>query len=359
MLRATWRSIATVPSSAQCRSSTSSTTVASAAAGRQEPRDSVEQPQAQLVGFQTRARTATAAASAAATTVRGPRRRASGQAVQVRLDRLANGWNGTAPAPSRHRPDEHVRARAGRHDRQLGEQPGLADAGLAGQERHTAPTRSGVGHVAEEQRDLPVAAEAGHGRRRRPRRGPDGRRRQQRPVLSEDRRLQALRLRSGLNAELVGQHRPKPPVGLERVRLAAVSVQREHELGPPALAQRFARPPASRTPRWPRDGGPSPASPPPGPRPPTRAARRAGQPPCGRTPGRRTRRAPALATARAPRRTGRSRQRGRRPRPARRPCRTSDSAAASVDEPVEQVARRAGDDAVPLQPSSRLRSRRT
>ena len=53
--------------------------------------------------------------------------------------------------------------------RQLGEQPALADAGLAGHERHPTPTRGGVGEVVEQRRQLAVAAEARHGRGAEPR----------------------------------------------------------------------------------------------------------------------------------------------------------------------------------------------
>jgi len=57
--------------------------------------------------------------------------------------------------------------------------------------------------------------------------------------VAEDRRLHLAGLRPGVDAELLGQQVTQPPVGRERLPLPPVAVQREHELGPPPLAQRF------------------------------------------------------------------------------------------------------------------------
>ena len=57
--------------------------------------------------------------------------------------------------------------------------------------------------------------------------------------MAEDRPLQPLRLRPGVDAELIGQHRAKAPVGPQRLGLPPVAVQRKHELGPAPLPQRL------------------------------------------------------------------------------------------------------------------------
>ena len=122
--------------------------------------------------------------------------------------------------------------------RQLGEQPALADAGLARHERHTPPARRRVRQMVEQRRQLPLPAEARHrvpspGRCLRP---PFPR--PQRRILDEDRRLKPPHLRPGIHPELVGQHHAQPPARLQRLTLPPVAVQRDHELRPPPLPQR-------------------------------------------------------------------------------------------------------------------------
>ena len=61
----------------------------------------------------------------------------------------------------------------------------------------------------------------------------------ERRVLSEDRRLELPQLRARLESELVCQHATRVAVGLERVRLSARAVQRQHELRAKPLAVRM------------------------------------------------------------------------------------------------------------------------
>src|SRR6187551_3294721 len=55
--------------------------------------------------------------------------------------------------------------------------------------------------------------------------------------MVEDRSLEALELIVRLEPELLGQQPPARAVDLERVRLAAAAVEREHQLAPQTLAQ--------------------------------------------------------------------------------------------------------------------------
>ena len=48
-----------------------------------------------------------------------------------------------------------------------------------------------------------------------------------------------MQLRPGLEADLLDQPGPRGAVGLQRLRLAAVAVEREHELAAQPLAQRM------------------------------------------------------------------------------------------------------------------------
>ena len=57
--------------------------------------------------------------------------------------------------------------------------------------------------------------------------------------MVEDRSLEALELIVRLEPELLGQQPPARAVDLERVRLAAAAVEREHQLAPQTLAQRM------------------------------------------------------------------------------------------------------------------------
>nr|WP_300019436.1 hypothetical protein [Pseudonocardia sp.] len=135
-----------------------------------------------------------------------------------------------------------LRAAAGEHPRpvrrgrggELGEQAGLADAGLAAHQHHPTPARGGLRDVRPERAELALAP---HERAPvdRARRG----RRRQRRVLGQDRRVQRAHLGPGLDAQLRGQPAAQPAVGVERLGLPAVAVEREHELRPRAFAQRM------------------------------------------------------------------------------------------------------------------------
>ena len=60
----------------------------------------------------------------------------------------------------------------------------------------------------------------------------------QRGLLAQDRRVQLLQGRRRLDTQLVDEHLARVLVGLERLRLAPASVEREHELAARALAKR-------------------------------------------------------------------------------------------------------------------------
>ena len=62
------------------------------------------------------------------------------------------------------------------------------------------------------------------------------RREVERRIVAQDRLLQGLELRARLDTELVDERQPRPPVGLERVRLTAGAIERQHQL----LAERLA-----------------------------------------------------------------------------------------------------------------------
>ena len=56
------------------------------------------------------------------------------------------------------------------------------------------------------------------------------RRKIERLVVAQDRLLQLLELRAGLDSELVDERQPRSPVGLERVRLTAGAVESQHQV---------------------------------------------------------------------------------------------------------------------------------
>jgi hypothetical protein len=58
----------------------------------------------------------------------------------------------------------------------------------------------------------------------------------QRRVVGQDRRLEALELRAGIEAQILDQRMASALVGLERVGLSAAAVEREHELRVQPLA---------------------------------------------------------------------------------------------------------------------------
>jgi hypothetical protein len=57
-------------------------------------------------------------------------------------------------------------------------------------------------------------------------------------LLAEDRLLELLERRARVDPELLDERSARVPVDLERLRLAARAVEREHELGAEALAER-------------------------------------------------------------------------------------------------------------------------
>ena len=57
-------------------------------------------------------------------------------------------------------------------------------------------------------------------------------------ILSEDRAVQLLQRWAGLDSELVDEHAPGVVVDLERFRLPARSIEREHQLAAKPLAKR-------------------------------------------------------------------------------------------------------------------------
>ena len=61
----------------------------------------------------------------------------------------------------------------------------------------------------------------------------------QRLVVVEDALLQLTQLRPRREAELVGQHRARPPVGVQRIGLATGPVQRRHQHHPQVLVERM------------------------------------------------------------------------------------------------------------------------
>ena len=62
-----------------------------------------------------------------------------------------------------------------------------------------------------------------------------------RRVVREDRLLQPPKLRPRLEPQLVGEHAPRLLERLERVRLAAAAVERQHQLPPQPLPERVVR----------------------------------------------------------------------------------------------------------------------
>jgi hypothetical protein len=57
-------------------------------------------------------------------------------------------------------------------------------------------------------------------------------------LVAQDLRLQLLQLRAGLDPELLDEAHPRRLVGVERLRLPAGAVEREHQQAPEGLAQR-------------------------------------------------------------------------------------------------------------------------
>jgi hypothetical protein len=117
-------------------------------------------------------------------------------------------------------------------------QPGLADPRLAGQENQAPATGERVVECAGQRGELALATDE-HARRVR-RAALLGRRcvELERGVLPQERLVELLELPAGFDAELLDEHRPRRPVGVESLGLAAASVERQHQLSVQPLPQR-------------------------------------------------------------------------------------------------------------------------
>ena len=121
--------------------------------------------------------------------------------------------------------------------RRLHREPALADAGRP-DERHEAV-------LVQQRRDLGELLLAADERGRRcgqvaspPAADRDG---GDRRVMREDRLLEPPKLRPRLEPQLVGEHAPRLLEGLERIRLAAAAIERQHQLPPQPLPERIVR----------------------------------------------------------------------------------------------------------------------
>ena len=180
-------------------------------------------------------------------------------------------------------------------------------------ERDQAHARPGedVSAISASSPSRPISSSAGAGSA-----AGDARRRllgRQLGVVREDRLLEPPQLRPGLDPELVDEQPAPLAHHLERLRLAAAAVEREHQVRRASARAAGARPPASAARRPGRRRGRARAARPSAPRSPPSAAPRAARSRAGRTRRTGGRRAPARATARA--------------RPPGRPTRTSGSSA--------------------------------
>ena len=117
----------------------------------------------------------------------------------------------------------------------LQRQPALADPGRTDQGHQPVPPnqldRLGQRLLATHQR--------GHRRRQTPPRPTGHGNAGQGRVMSQDRRLQPLQPRPRLDPQLLGQHPPSLPEGLQRLRLAAAAIQGQHQLPPQPLPERM------------------------------------------------------------------------------------------------------------------------
>ena len=141
-------------------------------------------------------------------------------------------------------PEHRVALVGGLVGHRLG-QPGLADAGIAGDKEQRALAAPCPGEGREQFLALGAppherrAAAHVHIRRRERRGGPW--RRGERWILHEDCSLEVAELAGGLDAELLGERVAGLMIGVERVGLAAGAVEREHEMGVQTLAHRLGR----------------------------------------------------------------------------------------------------------------------
>src|SRR5262249_40868525 len=128
---------------------------------------------------------------------------------------------------------------------ELARQPCLATTGLARHEDDlTALSPLCERERRAERRQLLVAADEGEGRARPQRSGQldrvadERRRRSQRSVLFEDRPLELAQSLTRLDPELV-ERGARVAIGVERLRLAAGTIEREHQLAAETLAVRM------------------------------------------------------------------------------------------------------------------------
>ena len=121
--------------------------------------------------------------------------------------------------------------------RGLDREPALAHAGRPG-ERHEAVLVQNARDLAE----LVLAADERRRRRGQIAAAPaDDRNGGDRGVVREDRLLEPPKLGPRLEPELVGEHAPRLLKRLERIRLAAAAVERQHQLPPQPLAEGVVR----------------------------------------------------------------------------------------------------------------------
>jgi hypothetical protein len=150
-----------------------------------------------------------------------------------RPQRLDPGPVGGCPAGLPAAADEHAHSAGARAHRQLVSEAALADPGLAGQQHEPPATRQCVLERSEQFGQLPLAADEQVARLLRLRRPAIERR-----ILAEDRLLEAPQLGAGLDAELVDQRAARVAVDVERLRLAAAAIERQHQLATRAFAER-------------------------------------------------------------------------------------------------------------------------
>ena len=234
-----------VDASAQCRSSSTSTTGAVALRRLERRAHRFEQVQLRL----------------ARVALRGRRERGAGQQARQLLQPVEDGGAPQRPqrlderevgerradevdAPSR----EHGRASPARPFRQLAGQPRLADAGRAGDERGRAMPRRRCVERLLEPRQLPRTADepVPHGRHRHRRRLRVRRRRRGRDlvegrILVEDAVLQLSEARRRIDSQLVAELGSQLLEDRERLGVPSLPVQRQHQLAAEALAERVAR----------------------------------------------------------------------------------------------------------------------
>ncbi len=121
---------------------------------------------------------------------------------------------------------------------ELPQEPGLADTGFTDDGHQPAAPGRGRGRTVEQPAQLALPSYEG---------GMDGRRLagnrhgEQRRIVAQDPRVQVVQVGPGRDAELAGQSRPAGTERVEGVCLAAVAVQRQHQLGPAPLTQRCTR----------------------------------------------------------------------------------------------------------------------